>query len=268
MAPRRCCVIATTPRTGSWLLAEALNETGLAGEPQEYFGWEGLDGWSREFGLDPGASFLTFIEKAIAYGTSENGIFCAKVHWSQLQHFVRKVREEPGVWPNTTAELLHHFFADLHCVHLSRADTARQAISYWQAVQAGNWWDDGDTPRRAGAAAELDFQQIRWCEDLLVGQDRSWGALLADADIPTLEVVYEQLVADRAGTVERVLDFLGAERGPIELPLTRLRRQADERTERWLEVYLAIRDELTELPANWRWTGRGIEPVSEETGRR
>src|SRR5690242_15386358 len=31
------CIICTTPRSGSWLLADQLLQTGIAGRPEEYF---------------------------------------------------------------------------------------------------------------------------------------------------------------------------------------------------------------------------------------
>jgi LPS sulfotransferase NodH len=259
LVPRRSCLIVTTPRTGSWLLAEALHTTGLVGEPQEYFGWEAFASWSREFGLTTSDSHLRFVEKVLAYGTAENGIFSAKMHWSQLERFVARVRANPGSWPESPAAVLRMFFPDLHCVHLSRLDTARQAISYWRADQAQEWWDF-EGSKREMMELDVDFQQIRWREDLLVRQDRNWRDLLELDEIPTLEVEYEVLVGHLARTVEAVLDFLEVSHGRMMLPPSRIRPQADEQTEEWLTVYRVIRDDLLELPASWRWSGRTIVP--------
>ena len=196
----------TTPRTGSWLLAEALQATDLVGEPQEYFGWEGFEASSREFGLDTDASHLRFIEAAMAYGTTEDGIFSAKMHWSQLHRFVTRLRALPGSWPKEAGTILQEFFPDLHCVHLTRADTARQAISYWRAVQLRKWWDLGES-RDPSTEPDPDFQQIRWCEEMLIEDERRWRALLDyHNDIPRLEVVYETIIEDLEHTVEEVLD--------------------------------------------------------------
>ena len=35
--PWRACIICTSPRTGSYLLSEALEATGCLGVPREYF---------------------------------------------------------------------------------------------------------------------------------------------------------------------------------------------------------------------------------------
>lgn len=264
VVPTRCCLIVTTPRTGSWLLAEALHETDLVGEPQEYFGWEAFGSWSKEFGLSTDASHLRFVEETLAYGTNGDGIFSAKMHWTQLLRFEARVRSTPGTWPRSRGAILQKFFPDLHCVHLFRADTARQAISYWRAVQAKRWWnlvDLPDSPPEVG----VDYQQIRWYEEFLVRNERGWRTLLDTHDIPTLEVVYESFVEDRSGTVEKILDFLEIPHGRITLPPSRLKRQADRQTEEWLASYLLVRDDLDALPERWRWSDGRISPAQDLT---
>ncbi len=257
----RTCVIATTPRTGSWLLAEGLHSTGLAGEPQEYFGWEGFERWSEEFGLGIDASPLLFVQAAITYGTTENGIFSTKMHWSQLERFSSRIRDLPGWWPASDADLLKRLFPDVHFVYLWRRDTARQAISYWRAVQAGAWWDNGSPWPEREPVTEVDLQQIRWCEDLLMGQNQAWRELLEGSGLPTIEIVYENLALHRANAVEAVLDFLGVDHDGVELPVSRLRRQSDEQTEAWLAEYRETKDRLRPLPSRWKWVGTRIEEI-------
>jgi trehalose 2-sulfotransferase len=232
-------------------------ETGLAGEPQEYFGWEGFKAWTKEFGLTKKTPHPQFVRKALAYGTTPNGIFSAKMHWSQLERFVRRVRASPGSWPDSDGAILLHFFPDLHFVHLSRSDTARQAISYWRAAQASEWWDVGASVERV--EVELDFQQLRWCEDVLLLHEQSWQELFEQYDIPRLDVTYEDFEHDRVPVVEEILDFLAVSHGPVKLPPSRMRRQADERTEEWLAEYRRIRESLPHLPERWRWTGSAFE---------
>jgi LPS sulfotransferase NodH len=261
VTPRRCCLIATTPRSGSWFLAEALDATGLVGEPQEYFGWEVFEHWSEEFGLGIDASQIRFIEEALAYGTTPDGIFSAKMHWSQVTRFVQRVRQQAGDWPRSAGAILKAFFPDLHCVHLSRADTARQAISYWRANQTNQWWDLGEGQSRS--ELDPDFQQIRWCEEVLTDHERRWRLLLERHQIPTLDVDYEAFVDNREGTVEDVLDLLEIPHLPVSLPAPRLQRQSDARTEEWVVAYRAIRDELAGLPPKWTWSGATIVPIED-----
>lgn len=262
----RSCVIATTPRSGSWLLAEALHATGRAGEPQEYFGWEGFAAWTKEFGLEPDAGHLAFVEAAIAHGTTDNGVFATKLHWTQLGRFLRRLRRSPGSWPSDPAEVLACCFPDVRYVRLRREDTARQAISYFRANTAKRWWDLGGDPH-GGDDLEPDFQQIRWCEATLTDQDRRWRALVRRSGRPVVELTYEALVEDRQAAVEQVLELLEVADGAVDLPPPTLRRQSDATTEEWLVAYRAVRDELDDLPERWHWEQARIVPDAEQPHR-
>jgi hypothetical protein len=52
--PVRSYVIRCVQRTGSWLLAHTLADTGYAGRPSDYFGDEEQENHTREWGLPPG----------------------------------------------------------------------------------------------------------------------------------------------------------------------------------------------------------------------
>jgi LPS sulfotransferase NodH len=250
---RRSCLILTTPRSGSWLLSEALHATDLVGEPHEYFNRLGHAGWVRDFGLRPDVPFDEFVEAAVRWGTGKTGIFSAKLHWNQFALFLWRLRRLPGDWPKSDAAMLQHFFPDPHFVHLVRRDTARQAISWWRANQTDAWWDLGNQAY-AGPTLEPDFRQIRWMEDLLERNKREWRDLLADNDLPCLDLVYEEFVHDRLGTVRRILDFLGVEvGGDLTLPPPRLQKQSDAMTEEWLVAYELLRDSLPPLPDRFAW---------------
>jgi LPS sulfotransferase NodH len=72
MKPHISYVICAVQRSGSFLLCEALKNTGLAGKPEEYFlngeGWE--DGWwARQHGITSRAGYLNLV---LDKGTSPN----------------------------------------------------------------------------------------------------------------------------------------------------------------------------------------------------
>src|SRR5438270_3529957 len=81
MQPRILYLICTLPRSGSWLLAEALHSTGIAGRPREYFAPEAKDSFTQQWRLPATSSYIDFIEAAMRTGTTSNGVFGAKTHW-------------------------------------------------------------------------------------------------------------------------------------------------------------------------------------------
>jgi LPS sulfotransferase NodH len=246
------CLIAATPRSGSWLLAEILANTGVVGEPHEYFRPDFVGHWAAEWGLSASAGIRRYIAAAITCARSANGVFTAKLHWYQLLWLTTALAVEAGFPPEPPADLAN-WFPNPRYLLLLRRDKARQAISYYRAATSGVWFAT-DEHTRSPDVVDCDFQQVRWFEDVLVDQETRWRTYLSRYDVTPLEVWYEDVVADRAGTVARVLELLGLPTADIApLPSLRLRRQADAATARILDRYLAMRDGLAPKPADLGW---------------
>ena len=127
-----CC----SPRTGSFLLAEALESTQIAGRPREYFDWKHEKDWIDRFNI---AANTEYFEKILSEGTTPNGVFGAKVHWYQFVHLTSKLRMIQA-YGLSERELLRHTFPDLRYVFLTRRDKVRQAVSYYRATHTDVWW--------------------------------------------------------------------------------------------------------------------------------
>ena len=156
MPLNRSYFISTTPRTGSFLLAHALDSTGIAGRPQEYFDPNFEELWLERLGISSDAEFF---EKILPEGTTPNGVFAAKVHWHQFEYLARKLRAVHGGGP--ILDLLRDTFPDLRYVFLTRRDKVRQAVSYYRAIETNIWWSfpgrsrDASGYPRSGAGIQL-----------------------------------------------------------------------------------------------------------------
>jgi LPS sulfotransferase NodH len=243
--PALCCVIATVPRSGSWLLAEALYNAGVAGHPHEYFRPDFREVWSHEWDLPPRASIDDYITAAQRQTRTENGVFSVKVHWYQLVWLYGAL--EPGVpfTPLRAAELLQARFSPLQYVFLWRRDTARQAISYYRASRTQKWFAKGSNADGFDPSS-ADLQQIRWFEDAVIEHRENWRRYFAASNIQPAEVQYESLATSYEKTVATLLSQLGIDsRCRVELQAKRtLRRQADDRTDAILDAYLHAREQL------------------------
>jgi LPS sulfotransferase NodH len=67
--PTRSYLICATPRSGSTLLCEALRITGLAGNPDEYFGPMHVKRWNEEWRTRSKADYL---ERVVEVAKGEN----------------------------------------------------------------------------------------------------------------------------------------------------------------------------------------------------
>ena len=177
MQPDRSYLVCATPRSGSTLVCHALEETGVAGCPEEYFEalrhsgrprrpeeyFLGIDDQSirdhlgeRSVGSDPPprsplwsrAAYDRYLDWVFESGTTANGVFGAKLMWGYFGEFVSLLRNIPRYRDIPLAELLPTVFPDLTFVRVVRANKVRQAVSLWKAVQTATWRED-----HAGAEA-------------------------------------------------------------------------------------------------------------------
>jgi trehalose 2-sulfotransferase len=151
-----------------------------------------------------------------AWGTTPNGVFGAKVMWGHVA--------DPAA-----------LFPGARYVWVRRQDTVRQAVSLWRALQTQSWRDEGSN-HDARAHAEYSFSALRHLVDMLSDHDAAWGRFFAD--VPALQLSYEEIASDLLGALERTLAHLGIDR-PRDWPpaLPTMRRQADELSERWAGAY-------------------------------
>ena len=248
----RSYFISTTPRTGGFLLAEALESTGIAGRPREYF--DPLS--ERQCVREPGDPRRTpsISSTILAAGTTPNGVFGAKVLWHQFVHLMAQLRLIHGNGLSDL-ELLRRTFPDLRYVFLTRRDKIRQAISYDRAIRSGVWWSIGTTAdgisgpsrqrrRRLHSTSSRSMTGSRACRN----SSRA-GAILQEDGSRAVRGGVRDFVESYESTVLAILRYL-------DLPISdglkvappRLQKQADLITEEWVRRYQELKG-FRPLPA-------------------
>jgi LPS sulfotransferase NodH len=243
------CLVAATPRSGGWLLCEAMTESGVLGSPQEWFQPDQVPVWADELSVPPGPDFAGAYLRAVRdAGTDGTGVFAAKLHWWHLKWLMQVVRLLPASAPMLDADAIAKHFPRPRYVLLTRRDRARQAVSYLRAIETDVWWElDGEPPPEP--LPSPDLQRIRWLEEAIAGEERLWRAYFRRHGIVPLELSYEDLVADRAGVLAGVAEHVGVELPPgFVLPPSRLRRQAGAQSELWVSAYAEQRAALSARP--------------------
>lgn len=184
MRPKRSYLVCATPRSGSTLVCHALEETGVAGRPEEYFEalrhsgrprrpeeyFLGVEDQSirdhlgeRAIGAEnpprsplwSRAAYDRYLDWTFEAGTTPNGTFGAKLMWGYFGDFVSLLRNIPRYRDLPLAELLPAAFPDLTFVRVVRANKLRQAVSLWKAVQTATWRED-QASAKAAASVEGD----------------------------------------------------------------------------------------------------------------
>ena len=255
-------LICATPRSGSTLLCELLKDTGVAGRPEEYFeariktglpahpgdylvGLPRTGAGIRDDPLPPRApahsslvglsSYREHLDRTFRLGTTDNGVFAAKIMWSHLpdmQTFLRELPEYEGL---RLPQLLDELFRSPKYVWVTRSDKVRQAVSLWRALQSRTWRGDAD---RRETHLVYRFEGIDHLVRVLRGDDDAWDHYFARNGIEVLKISYEeQLERDAAAAVRSVLEHIGVAVPEGWHPGEVMHRQADELSEEWVAAY-------------------------------
>lgn len=226
--PQRSYIIWFSQRTGSTLLAAALEATGVAGVPGEHLN-----------ARDPATFTLDDLHAVWQSGTDGAGLFALKygpsrtmTDWTHAFRRVLQLPQEasaPAIWAATFPRCRHVF--------MTRRNRVQLAASWWRAILSGEWHrEHGAALLVADVADGYDFGAL----DHLFAESSLREATIEDhfaaAGIVPLTVVYEDFIRDYEGTVRGVLGWLGLDAGgPMAPPV--YSKMADALSSQWAERY-------------------------------
>jgi len=234
---------------------EALKKSGLPRRPSEYF--ESLDNAEIQGLLNAYAggdenipvrvgSYADYLSQVIEEGTSPNRVFGAKMMWGYFDDFLSHVREMPEVsscQTIATPQLLSIIFPNLHYIWITRYDKVRQAVSLWRAIQTSVWrQEDSFSLHRSHHELIFNRDAIEHLVQQITVHEEAWRDYFETNAIQPLTIVYEDFVPAQEETIRAVLNYLG-----ISVPETfffthhRMRRQADDLSEEWVQQYMQYR---------------------------
>jgi len=240
-------VIASTPRSGSSLLAAGLVATGVAGRPEEYFAADHIAAYKQDLHLPTDCSWAEYLTKVMAVAATDNGVRGVKVHWRDVVSLARALglTGDPGA-------VLEMLFPTAVFVNIVRADRRAQAISLFRAETTGEWFrSEGPTtserpwglylarptPRRPAVdltGVAPTREQITEMERSIDAEQAAWTSYFTTRRTNVLTVRYEELDSNYHGEIARVLQFLGADPAHAAgVPRPPLERQSDHINEHW-----------------------------------
>jgi trehalose 2-sulfotransferase len=233
-------LLCGTPRTGSTLLCSLLSSTKVLGHPESYFREPDEAGWARQFGLESAGprvrDYTAFAQAARAAGTTDNGIFGARVMWGSLERMMDglgRASDRPDL------ATLNETFGPLVFFHLEREDIVGQAVSWCRAEQTGVW-QHGDV---ASAPPGRDLDQLKRFVRTIRDHNAAWRAWFDRNGVRPRTVTYERIVQAPRTTVVGMAAELDVDVPPQWQPTSPHHRQADEINARWAAALQAALDE-------------------------
>ncbi|MCL4878167.1 MAG: sulfotransferase [Anaerolineae bacterium] len=228
MLPRNSYFICTTARSGSTLLCQLLTDTGVAGEPGEYF----YHRLNRSYlNLDI-TDYDAYLRRVIGDKVGANGVFGVKIMGGDLRFFIEKICET--VPQTALQEALARYFPRLRHVWLTRRNKVRQAVSFYKAIKTWEW---RSSDQKSKVDLTYDFEYIDRLVQEIVLREAIWQEYFTECGIVPLSLTYEDYVEDQEGTVRAVLEYIGITPPAALTIMPVLKKQADALSEEWVQRY-------------------------------
>jgi LPS sulfotransferase NodH len=219
-------LVLATPRSGSTMLCSALTASGNAGEPLEFLHPNRVDPYVGKKGH---WSIPEYMADMTARHTTPNGYFGFKIHGHHYEHFFGSNRDAGLAF----LRQFHRF------IRVYRRNKVDQAISDMLANER-QVWNITDPARRP---PERDFRpdDVERIASSLA-QIAHAERILRDAAVPfrsmTLDIAYEDLVADQEGEIARAMVHLDLEIDLGNLPKPTTLKVSGDRTRRMRDDFL------------------------------
>jgi LPS sulfotransferase NodH len=249
MKPQRSYTIWFTQRTGSTLLCKAIESTGVAGQPREYFNCP--PDLLETFHQTNHADLQEYIWKL---GTTANGVFGInhsfyEPHFSQLTETLRKF---PACPPEETSrtKIWENIFPDHRHIFMTRRNKIRLAVSWWRAIQSGEWHLSPNEQRKAvDLSNAYSYDAINHLYNECSMREAGIQEFFAEGNIAPLNIFYEDFIQNYEQTIRTILDYLELDSRSVTIAPPALTKTADTASEEWVQRFREERQN--------GWTNRG-----------
>ncbi len=254
MTPELSYVICTMPRSGSHLLTEALQLTGVAGKPDEYFFCDVNGRFQNEAGaaaaIHGKKTVAEFGQLALDLGTTPNGVFGVVLMGSYLEQVNRNFQTLPYLQGLPFHELLTRLIGNPRYIWLTRRDKLAQAISMLKASQTDVWGIPENGHIKPKQEPVFDYRSIEFFVRYFEEAEGKWEAYFRENHITSHMVVYEDFVENYENTVLDILAYLGIAPPKNWQPTNSTwQKQADATSANWADTYLRIKNQPSEKVA-------------------
>ena len=247
--PALSYLICATPRSGSTLLCAALDDTGIAGHPEEHFEilletgqprqprdyfqrsndpevWALLDDAEfrdvlGEYGgrysehparRDPlwrPPDFGRLVDGALHKGTTENGVLGTKIMWAYFRDFVRLARRTWGLADVRPCEVPASVLPNMRRFVWMRRRDTTRQAVSLWKALQTQQWRKDSDEDISGGDLRFSFAAVDHLKLRIDEHNAAWQDFFEGCGVEPMEVVYEELIEDYRGTVLWLLDGIG-----------------------------------------------------------
>ena len=255
---RQSLLIACNPRTGSSLLCEALDSTGLAGHLDEWFLPRRVIRWGLRHGVPTASPRIipALLRYQLKGRSPQSENFSNSIARRQMPRYYSKLTDVEVTANGVFGIQLHRgqyvmateaWGIDVvdptvpsTWVHLRRRDRLAQAVSWAKATQDDKWniaMESRDTATYDGEAIARRLRRA-------IRMDQEWFDHFEREAITPLRFEYEDYRSDLRPALTAILSALGEEVSSLEVPELARQKQADATNAEWIERFTREYPEL------------------------
>ena len=202
-------IIATTQRSGSTLLCDLLLQTGVCGQPGEYFTPSFVERNQELLAFGNGnsdpinANLGEYIQHIFSRYHLGNGVSGIKVTWDQISRINHDLNRNKFL-KASIHKSFNKYFGKSKIIFLRRANITSQAISKHIAFNSEKWhsWDNKTNAVQFSESSIIKF--IREIEN----HNDAWLNLLNKSNAEFINVFYEEICLKPTETISKILQFI------------------------------------------------------------
>ena len=240
-------VLCATQRCGSTMIVEDMRNTGVLGQPKEWFlPWKP----NKE-----DANWARTMVRVRQNGTGENGVFAVKVMANQIADIdacLATITDTPASEKAGSYPRFANLFQDAAWIRLLRRDIVSQAISRVMSRQTGinHATANADVEHFAGNLAKgydpsynqeavYRFEAIFKSVSSIILENLAWDRFFETSGIVPTELVYEDIVKDEGMRhLDIMAELIGLPDAPPRKPRVMV-KLGNEKNAEWRERFFA-----------------------------
>lgn len=239
MKPKLSYTVWFTQRTGSSLLCKTLEETKIAGKPNEWL-------LSNE---NLNQEYLWEI------GSTSNGVFGLKhsFYEPRFSELIETFRQFPNCPSNTQDRkaIWEFAFPNHKHIFMTRRNKVRLAVSWWKAIQTQEWHRlHGQKPKSYDLTNAYSFEAIHHLYNECSMREAGIQEFFSEGNIVPLTIVYEDFIQRYEQTIKTILTYLELDSASVIIQPPYFAQTADSVSQEWTQRF---REELQDGWQNQGW---------------
>jgi len=216
--------ICMTPRSGSTLLTNMLQQTGLLGYPNEWFNPDSIPKWIEKFNAK---NIMEYVDCLRRYHTSYNGIFGCELPYFHMKMLfelltIQQVFDKEPIW-----------------FYLRRKNIVLQGISLYRSVESGYFHSVQEENQSKQKFNNISYneEKIKHWTNHILEIEQKFDLFFKDNSISPIHIYYEDIIDNKQNTINLFLNVMRVTK-KFTYEEDKIHKISDEKNKIWYEIFI------------------------------